>query len=379
MIRRLEEKDIASIINLENETLNTTLGENILKDSINNPMAYFFVLEENEKIVGYISTMFDGDIVEILNFAILKESQHKGYGTKLLVYIDNYFYTLNAKSMILEVRDKNINAIKIYEKFGFNKIHTRKSYYSNGDDALILEHKLLSSEEIYDNYVLVDAKKEEEKDYIKFYDDIQKDKYYTNYFKLKNYSKEIINNLENIKFRNYLMIWSEKEIDEYFDKKFNKDSLVYMHSSIYGIKALKNNNYNVLKLDINNSNDLYEFEYQSAIEFGEDFAKGNALRAKYNLENKKLDYFAYYENNKIVANLFTYRLNDAIFIENVYVKESFRHKGICSALFDYMINYHKNNGVKEVHLLADSNDTVEAMYEQMGFVSSAKAFTYWME
>lgn len=379
MIRRLKEEDISSVISLENETLNSSLGENILKDSITNPMAYFFVLEINKKIIGYISTMFDGEIVEILNFAINKENQHKGYGKELLIYIDNYFYSLKAKSMILEVRDKNVAAINIYNKFGFKKIHVRKSYYSNGDDAYILEHKLLNCEEVYDNYVLVDAKCIEDNDYYKFYDDIQKDKYYTNYFKLKKFDKDIIKELNNKRFRNFLMIWSEKEIDEYFETKFEKDSLVFMHSSIYGIKSLKNIDFNIIKLNDNNCDDLYEFEYQNCIEFGIDFAKGNAARAKSNLLNKKLDYFSYYKDNKIVANLFTYRINDAILIEDVFVEESSRHEGICSALFNFMINYHKNNGVKEVVLIADALDTPEAMYEKMGFTTCGKAFTYWME
>ncbi len=379
MIRRFKEDDILKIVELENSTLNTSLGFDMLKSSLDNEMAYFFVLEENEKILGYISTMFDGEIVEILNFAVDKSYQHKGLGSKILAYIDNYFYSLNAKSMILEVRNNNISAIKIYEKFGFKQIHIRKNYYSNGDDALILEHKLISCEDIYDDYVLVDAKKEKYSDYIKFFDDVQQDKYYTNYFKIINPSKDLINDLKQKQFRPFFMIWTSEEIDDLLDYKFEKDSLVYMHSSIFGIKSLKSNDLKIVKLDKSNSNELYDFEYKGCLEFGKDFAKGNAKRAKFNLENGKLDYFAYYDNGKIVAHLFTHRIADAILIEDVYVLEEERHKGICSALFNYAIKYHKENGVKEVVLIADSNDTPEAMYEQMGFMVCGKAFTYRMD
>ncbi len=378
MIRRFKEDDILKIVELENSTLNTSLGFDMLKSSLENEMAYFFVLEENEKILGYISTMFDGEIVEILNFCVDKSYQHKGLGSKILAYIDNYFYSLKAKSMILEVRNNNIGAIKIYEKFGFKQIHIRKNYYSNGDDALILEHKLISCEDVYDNYVSVDAKIEKYNDYYKFIDDVQHDKYYTNYFKVINPSKDLINELKQKQFRPFFMLWTNEEIDDLLDFKFEKDQLVYMHSSIYGINTLKKNDLNIVKLDKSNSDDLYNYEYEGCLEFGEEFAKGNAKRAKDNLENNKLNYFAYYKDNKIVGQLFTHKVGDAILIENVDVLEEERHKGICSALFNYAINYHKNNGIKEVVLIADALDTPEAMYEQMGFSTCGKAFTYRM-
>ena len=41
---------------------------------------------------------------------------------------------------MLEVKVDNINAIKLYEKFDFKVIHTRRGYY-NGVDALIMERK----------------------------------------------------------------------------------------------------------------------------------------------------------------------------------------------------------------------------------------------
>lgn len=378
MIRRLKEDDILKIVELENSTLNTSLGYDMLKSSLENEMAYFFVLEENENILGYISTMFDGEIVEILNFCVDKNSQHKGLGTKILSFIDNFFYTLKAKSMILEVRDKNVNAIKIYEKFGFEKIHVRKNYYSNGDDALILEKKILLCGELYDSYISKSAKLEIYGDYYKFSDDIQKDKYYHNYFKIIHPSKDLIQELKSKQFRDYFMIFSDNEIDDLLDYKYEKDTLIYMHSSIYGLKSLKNNSYNIIKLNENHLDMLYDHVYNDCLEFGIEFAKGNALRAKDNLKNDKFDYFSIIENDKIVANLLVYRKDDSIFIEDVIVDEEKRHKGMCSSLFSYIISYYEKDGVKEVSLFADLNDSVKFMYEDMGFEVTGSCFTYRM-
>ncbi|MBR4496863.1 MAG: ribosomal protein S18-alanine N-acetyltransferase [Acholeplasmatales bacterium] len=378
MIRRLKEDDILKIVELENSTLNTSLGYDMLKSSLENEMAYFFVLEENEKILGYISTMFDGQIVEILNFCVDNNYQHKGLGTKILAFIDNYFIKLNAESIILEVRDKNINAIKIYEKFGFKKIHVRKNYYSNGDDALILNKKMINLSSLYDSYISVDSKLEKYDDYYKFFDDVQKDKYYNNYFKIINPKKELINELKQKQFRDYLMFFSDIEIDNLFDFKFEKDTLIYMYSSIYGINPLKNNSYDVIKLNASHSKMQYDLVYNDSKEFGLDFANNNALRANDDLINNKFDYFSIIENDKIIAYMKVFKKDDAIFIEDVLTDINYRHKGLCSSIFNYVINYYKNLNVKHVVLFADSDDTTKYMYLDMGFVSVKNCFVYRM-
>ena len=51
MIRRIKDKDIDEIIKLENETLNTTLGEEMLKMAVTSSMAYYYVYIENNKII----------------------------------------------------------------------------------------------------------------------------------------------------------------------------------------------------------------------------------------------------------------------------------------------------------------------------------------
>ena len=49
---------------------------------------------------------------------------------------------LNLVSITLEVNENNLDAIKLYEKFGFEKLGIRKKYYNNTDNALIMTKKL---------------------------------------------------------------------------------------------------------------------------------------------------------------------------------------------------------------------------------------------
>ena len=136
MLRKYHESDIERIIEIENNTLKHTLGLDFYKNDLSNPLAMHYVYEIEDKILGFISSYFDGEIIEILNFCIDEEYQSQGYGSKLM---NEFFKEFEACSSILEVRSSNSRAIHVYEKNGYKTIRIRKQYYSNGEDALFMQ------------------------------------------------------------------------------------------------------------------------------------------------------------------------------------------------------------------------------------------------
>ena len=75
----------------------------------------------------------------IYNLVVNPKYRNKGYASKILEYLFNYYKDRNVRYM-LEVRIDNKIAIHLYEKHNFKIIKTRKKYY-NGVDALIMERK----------------------------------------------------------------------------------------------------------------------------------------------------------------------------------------------------------------------------------------------
>jgi ribosomal-protein-alanine N-acetyltransferase len=136
MLRKYNLNDVDRIVDIENKTLHNSLGVDFYNRDLENPLANHFVYEVNNKVIGFVSSYFDGEIIEILNFCIDPEFQSKGFGTKLM---NDFFGELKANSSILEVRSSNNKAIGLYEKFGFKTIRIRKEYYSNGEDALFMQ------------------------------------------------------------------------------------------------------------------------------------------------------------------------------------------------------------------------------------------------
>lgn len=137
MIRPMNKKDISYIVCDEEKIFGKSLGYDMLEGELKNEMAHYFVLEEDEQLIGYIGTWLDLNNASILNFYIKKEYENKGYGSKLLNYSITYLENLGANLISLEVRESNTKARKLYEKFGFEFSYKRKFYYDNGEDAYV--------------------------------------------------------------------------------------------------------------------------------------------------------------------------------------------------------------------------------------------------
>lgn len=138
MLRRYNELDIDNIVKLEEEVLHSSLGFDYYFNDLNNSLAYHYVLDNNG-FKGFISSVFDGDIAEILNLGIVPLFQGNGYGYMMLNDYIHMIKDMGGNSVVLEVRSSNNKAISLYEKCGFKTIRIRKNYYSNGEDALYMQ------------------------------------------------------------------------------------------------------------------------------------------------------------------------------------------------------------------------------------------------
>lgn len=133
MISKLTKEDVQEVTKL-----GTILNPNFIKlfhiENLN-PNETIYVYKENNIIKGFVHIQNGLDIIDLLNIIVKPEYRNQGIGSVLLKYIiDNK----QDKKIMLEVRSKNINAIKLYQKYDFKIINIRKNYYKD-DDAIIME------------------------------------------------------------------------------------------------------------------------------------------------------------------------------------------------------------------------------------------------
>lgn len=102
-----------------------------------NHFAHYFVVEFEDKIIGYLGLWIVVDQAQITTVAIDPDYRDYGLGQLLLKYVINFVSSI-ATVMSLEVREDNYVAQHVYQKLGFEYGGKRKNYYGDGEDALVM-------------------------------------------------------------------------------------------------------------------------------------------------------------------------------------------------------------------------------------------------
>jgi ribosomal-protein-alanine acetyltransferase len=98
-------------------------------------------LDEAEigQIRGCVIARCASDDWEIENLVVTHEARRLGVGTKLIQELQGRAHAAGATSVLLEVRESNLAARKLYEKLGFSEEGRRRSYYHEPtEDAVLL-------------------------------------------------------------------------------------------------------------------------------------------------------------------------------------------------------------------------------------------------
>ncbi|WP_456397636.1 ribosomal protein S18-alanine N-acetyltransferase [Desulfurobacterium sp.] len=99
------------------------------------------------KIVGFVLYWILESEVEIHAIIVDKNHRKRNIGTALMASVIDEIASLHKPfTIFLEVSEKNIPAIKLYQQFKFKKVAVRKNYYKNGDNALVLMLKINPTE-----------------------------------------------------------------------------------------------------------------------------------------------------------------------------------------------------------------------------------------
>ena len=105
-----------------------------------------WVALRNGKVAGYLITQWVLDEIHILNVAVRQEYRRQGVAAELLNFLFQRGAGRRIKSVYLEVRESNEAARLLYTRFGFSELGLRKSYYQDGENALVMHRRTKSSD-----------------------------------------------------------------------------------------------------------------------------------------------------------------------------------------------------------------------------------------
>lgn len=109
---------------------------NILKNEIQNPNSFCFVLKENNEIIGFSGITVLLDEADITNIVVKKDHRGSGFSKILMQHLINFCKEKNISKINLEVSSSNNVAIGLYKSLGFVQVGCRKNYYKKSDGLL---------------------------------------------------------------------------------------------------------------------------------------------------------------------------------------------------------------------------------------------------
>lgn len=127
------------LMKIERQCFSVPWSYAMLEEELHNPLAFFYVAQEDGACAGYAGCQIVLDEASVMNVAVLPQKRQRGVGNMLMGRIMRLAEEKRLKLLSLEVRRSNSAAICLYERFGFTTAGVRRSYYEQPrEDALVM-------------------------------------------------------------------------------------------------------------------------------------------------------------------------------------------------------------------------------------------------
>lgn len=96
----------------------------------------------NDQIVAFISYWVVADEIQLLKLATALAWRRQGIALQLVDWMLAEAATTRARLVTVELRARNFAALRVYHYCGFSEKYVRSGYYSDGEDAVVMELEL---------------------------------------------------------------------------------------------------------------------------------------------------------------------------------------------------------------------------------------------
>jgi len=141
-IRPMTRLDLDEVLAIEHASFPSPWKREHFLQEIHSHLSFPFVAVCEGSVIGYVCLMSLFEEAQIMDIAVAPEHRAKGVGRMLLEQAIAVAREKGAERLVLEVRQSNVPAIRLYEYFGFVEYFVRKGYYEGKEDALLMEKAL---------------------------------------------------------------------------------------------------------------------------------------------------------------------------------------------------------------------------------------------
>ncbi|MBF0565379.1 MAG: ribosomal protein S18-alanine N-acetyltransferase [Nitrospirae bacterium] len=138
-IRDMAKYDLNAVAIVEKGVFSSPWPLAAYESEIKKPTSICKVAACGDYIIGYMCVSTILDEAHLMKLAVHENFRRKGVARLLVTEVLDILHDKFSGILLLEVRPSNLPALKLYEKFGFNKLYVRKRYYVTPDeDALVM-------------------------------------------------------------------------------------------------------------------------------------------------------------------------------------------------------------------------------------------------
>ena len=137
-IKQIYEKDIELCYELDSNTISLWSKIQWASEFKKEGIQIFGILLSN-LVIGICVLQVVLDEAQINYFAVRQKYRKRGFGSYMMNHLIMHCKKQNINKLLLEVSQKNIIAVKFYDKFEFSTVGIRRNYYRDGSGAFLKE------------------------------------------------------------------------------------------------------------------------------------------------------------------------------------------------------------------------------------------------
>lgn len=141
-IRKLRLSDVDFLASSREFGFSDGWTEKMMDESFSVGNFFGFIAEEDGAPTGYITLSGTEDFCDIESVFVRPDKRRRGVAEKLFDTAEKSVVKMKIPAMLLEVRESNAPAKNLYSKKGFVVISTRKKYYPDGENAVVMKKEI---------------------------------------------------------------------------------------------------------------------------------------------------------------------------------------------------------------------------------------------
>lgn len=142
MLKELGVDDKSLIYQIEERFNDTYSFGSIEKDYELNTFTHYICVISDDMVVAVMNYNLIYERIEINQINVLEMFRNQGLASLLLDYLIEKAKDMGVVSITLEVKETNLSALHLYNKYGFKQVAKREGYY-RGVDGILMEKEMV--------------------------------------------------------------------------------------------------------------------------------------------------------------------------------------------------------------------------------------------